>query len=175
MKREEEKEKDLEKEEKLSDLDPGPERIKLKSWKDVLESEEPPLPKEEQVTADFAKRYPPWKDAKIYVLRWNDYINEVAGRSSFRSGDLAQLDILCSLYVEADRLERYLNETGYMYSSEGKRNGFQLKPNPTASLLYRTRSDIKMYLKILGLIPNIDEEETGSQRPVPPSIEDEWK
>lgn len=106
----------------------------------------------EKKTSKATKKYPPPSTHPTYAARWNEFISDVTERTNFKPGHLAQLDILCRMYVEHDKLTEIVRVEGYVYWSEGGRNGPQLKARPEVPQLNRTRSEIRAYSKTLGLL-----------------------
>jgi phage terminase small subunit len=93
----------------------------------------------------------PKKHNKVFSARWKEYIGDVVKRENFKRGHLAQLEILCDLYVEYEKLTEDVKKFGYTYKSVG-RNGTQYKLRPEIGQLNRTRAEIRSYSKTLGLL-----------------------
>lgn len=119
---------------------------------------------------DPRKKYPPPSSSNgIFVSMWNDFIVDVVERENFKIGHLHQLQLLCDLYVEAEKLQSIIDRKGYTYESDG-RGGFQIKPRPEVQLLNRSRAEIRSYSKMLGLLLYKDKEFTD-----PDEKEESWE
>lgn len=116
------------------------------------------IERENLVELETNDKFPsPKKWNKIFTERWNEYVDDVVKRDNFKQGHLAQLAILCDLYVEYDKLSRLIAKKGYTYKSIG-RNGVQYKVLPEVGQLNRTRAEIRSYSKTLGLLLVKDKE-----------------
>lgn len=102
-------------------------------------------------------KYPPPKKHPVFVKRWREYIDDVVKRENFKRGHLAQLAVLCDLYVEYDKLEELIDENGFTYETHGQ-SGLQIKQRPEVGQMNRVRSEIRNYSKILGLLLVKDKE-----------------
>ena len=102
------------------------------------------------------------KTNKAFKRRWDTLIGEVTGRENFKPGHLYQLEVLCDLYVEYDRLVEYLDENGYSYSQVGGRYGDQEKRRPEVDQLAKCRAEIRNYCRMLGLLLYKDTETKGN-------------
>lgn len=98
------------------------------------------------------KKYTPPKAHPTFVKMWEVLIDEVTSRENFKKGHLYQLEILCDLYVEVDKLTSALEISGYTYETSGGRNGDQYKMYPEVAQLNRARAEIRNYSKHLGLL-----------------------
>lgn len=97
------------------------------------------------------EKYPPPRDNTTFVEKWKLFLPDILKRVNFKQGHLSQLSILCSLYVEYEKLEDNINTNGYSYTTDGK-GGYQEKIRPEVIQLNRTRGEIRNYSKILGLV-----------------------
>jgi hypothetical protein len=79
------------------------------------------------------------------------FLADIEKRDNFKETHKIQLEILCNLYVEMGRLEEFVYKEGYTYASDG-RNGYQEKIRPEVAQLNRTRSEIRAYSRMLGLL-----------------------
>lgn len=102
---------------------------------------------------------------KTFEKYWNLYIKSVTNRKNFDECHLQQLEILCDLHCEYNKLSLILEMEGYTFTSEG-RYGTQCRVHPVANLRAKVLAEIRAYLKMLDLTLNeeIKEEE----------VEDEW-
>lgn len=97
--------------------------------------------------------YPPPQEDPTFVKMWKTLVDEVSIRKNFKTGHLAQLEILCELYVEKERLQEIINVSSYTYDSEvGRGGGTITRTRPEVDQLNRTRSEIRNYSKMLGLL-----------------------
>lgn len=149
-------------EEKLA---PGAENIlKLKTWQEVLQAEKAPTHPGEDYRPGVNDKYPAPSDNKIFIARWNDYLPTIVGRPKFHVSQLAQLELLCNLYVEIHRLETFLNANGYTIPVISGRAGAHLKPNPMVSQLNKSRALVPTYLRMLdvGTVKSEKAEDDGA-------------
>lgn len=133
---------------------------------EVIESSAPDL-EVENIIKD--SRYPPRRNNPVYIARWNEYVEDITKRENFKPGHLAQLDILCNLYVEHVACMKFIEKEGMSYLTQ-TRNGDIWKIRPEVSQLNRVRAEIRSYSKTLGLILDKDRE-TGD----PDEKEDSWE
>lgn len=96
------------------------------------------------------KKYHPPSDRPVFVKMWNKLVDIITERENFLDHHLSQLEILCSLYAEMAKLERFIEDNGHTYESEG-RNGTQIKAYPEVGQLNKVRAEIRSYSQILGL------------------------
>jgi phage terminase small subunit len=96
--------------------------------------------------------YKPPRNHPIFVSRWNEFLPDIVKRENFKQGHLAQLRILCDMYVEYAKLEKAIQEHGYVYETFNDKGGRSLRPRPEVQQLNRTRSEIRNYSKTLGLL-----------------------
>ena len=115
------------------------------------------------------KEYPPPVKNTVFERTWNVFIYDVVERDNFRPGHLEQLRVLCNLYAEEEELREILHMTGYTMFSEGGRNGPQEKTRPEVAQLNKTRSEIRAYSQMLGLVLHKD------KGVVKKEDEDEWE
>jgi len=103
-----------------------------------------------------------------FTAKWNSLIGMVTNRPNFKRGHLYQLEILCDLYVEYEKLQDLVEIKGYSFISDGGRNGPQEKISVEVTQLNRCRADILAYSKHLGLllVKDSDIESEGTK--------DEW-
>lgn len=99
-------------------------------------------------------RFPPPYDHPVFAERWNEFLAILLDREGFHIAHLAQLEVLCNLFVQVAILELFVRENGYTFRVTGGRNGFQLKQFPEVGQLHKSRSEIRSYLKLLGLLPS---------------------
>jgi len=96
-------------------------------------------------------KFPPPKSHPIFIRTWMDFIDNVSSRENFKTGHLNSLEILCDLYVDYDNLKKYIESKGRSYKSNG-RNGLTWKFYPEVAQLNTVQSQIKEYMKMLGLV-----------------------
>ena len=110
---------------------------------------------------------------KEFKKYWVEFVQVVTERDNFNDTHLKNLEVLCNLYVEYDRMTTFLNdfherEGTYSYIAEG-RHGTQIKTHPEFTERQKLLSEIRQYSRLLGIILNKDnstKEEPG---------EDPWK
>lgn len=109
------------------------------------------------------KKYPPPSTHPVFIKRWSEFIDDVVARENFKPGHLAQLEILCELYVEYENLKGALEFLGQTYNT-GARNGDQIKLRPEIGQKSKVIDQIQQYTKMLGLLLTKDKEhgDTGS-------------
>lgn len=132
-----------------------------KNWEEV-EANEQLVPVSS--LSEECKLFPPPRRNPVFVKRWSEYVTDVVRRENFKVGHLAQLKILCDLFVEYDDLLEELKISGYTYESHG-RNGTQVKEMPTVAMIARVRSSIITYSKVLGLLLVKDKELSSGFEP----------
>lgn len=97
--------------------------------------------------------FPAPQDHPTFLKMWNALIGEVSKRKNFKPGHLAQLEILCELYVEKETLQEIIDVSGYTYDSEvGRGGGTITRTRPEVDQLNRVRAEIRNYSKMLGLL-----------------------
>lgn len=112
------------------------------------------------------KKFLPPIKSKEFKLYWNKLINSVTERGNFREGHLKSLEILCTLYVEYDKLTKIITDDGYTYTASG-RYGVQIKTRPEVTERIKILAEIRQYSRLLGVVLGKDEGPTDSG-------EDEW-
>lgn len=96
------------------------------------------------------RTFKPPRDGVIFAKMWNRLVKIITERENFLEHHLSQLEILCGLYQEMEKLEKFIDLEGHTYTSEG-RNGTQIKAYPEVGQLNRVRAEIRNYSIILGL------------------------
>lgn len=82
---------------------------------------------------------------------WELLLPQITYRDNFNEGHLAQLEELCCMYEEADRLKDTIELIGTSYIVEIR--GVQtMKPVPEAPQLVACRAQIAIYTRMLGLM-----------------------
>lgn len=108
---------------------------------------------EAERTPPAAKKYKAPSKHKTFVRRWNAYIEEIANRPNFKIGHTFQLEILCNLYVELEKLNAIIDVIGYTYESEKDRGGGTISRScPEVGIRKNVLSEIRNYSKMLGLL-----------------------
>ncbi len=97
---------------------------------------------------------------------WDQFVGDLSKRENFKEGHLSQLAILCDLFVEYETLRDTLEVGGYTYENEGGRNGNQIRQRPEVNQINKTRTMIKDYSKMLGLVPykDTDVDDSGEEK-----------
>lgn len=111
----------------------------------------PPLEDAPKRTPARHKYKSPKSHRKTFTRYWNDYIEDITRRENFKLGHLRQLEILCDLHEEYEKITTLVGKLGYSYKSNG-RQGIQHKIRPEVQQLNRLRSDIRNYSRTLGLL-----------------------
>lgn len=96
-------------------------------------------------------KFPPPKKHPVFRKTWMDFIDNVTGRDNFKDGHLHSLEILCDLHVEYQELHEFIRKNGRSYQSYG-RAGMQWKFYPEVGQLKNVQSQIKDYMKMMGLL-----------------------
>jgi phage terminase small subunit len=149
---------------------------KVKKFKKPLPaSKNSPPPTEEPQTFEEAEqeissireahtkaKYPPPKKHPVFVARWKEYVLDIVLRENFKAGHLAQLGVLCDLFVEYETLADDIRKNGYTYYAK-TRNGDQWKQRPEVIQMNRTRAEIRNFSKTLGLLLVKDKEVNGDK------------
>jgi len=104
--------------------------------------------------ADISNRkfFPAPKKDPSFVRRWTPNCKEIMKRENFKEIHLQQLEVLCDMYVEYDKLYALLEMEGYNYVTEGGRHGAQIRPRPEVGQMNILRGQIAVYTKMLGLV-----------------------
>lgn len=100
---------------------------------------------------------------------WNSLYPDIMYRENLKPSHLLQLKILCNLYIQEEALMKNIVACGLTFRSEG-RNGYQEKLRPESQLLERTRTMIREYSKVLGLVLVKDNVSTNSS-----ASDNEWE
>lgn len=113
----------------------------------------------EEITLLLKKYKQPVK-GKEFKKYWVELIPTVVERDNFNETHLKNLEVLCNLYVEYDRMTEFLNayylkEGTYSYVAEG-RHGTQIKMHPEFSERQKLLSEIRQYSRLLGIVLNKD-------------------
>jgi len=116
-------------------------------------------------------QYPPPKKNHIFRKRWKEFIEILATKSNFKTAYLNQLEILCDLYTEYEKLSKFVRTRGHTYEAHG-RQGKQIKLYPEVELRKHVMVEIRSVTKQLGLdIKTDDSPGTGGSA----QGKDEWK
>lgn len=91
------------------------------------------------------------KQDPIFKKYWDIFLPEVMSRDNFKPVHLYQLEILCDLHVEYNKLQSIIDVAGYTYWTEGGRNGPQQKVSPEVTQLNKCRGEIRNYCRMLGI------------------------
>lgn len=110
------------------------------------------------------KKYLPPVKSKEFKAYWNKLLSSVTERGNFREGHLKNLEILCTLFVEYDKLTEIITEKGYTYEAHG-RYGTQVKTRPEVMERVKMLAEIRQYSRLLGLVLGKDEGPSGDDEP----------
>lgn len=120
-----------------------------------------------------ARHHQPPRDGIIFVKMWNSLLPRIASRTDFdETLDLLHLEILCSLYEDNEKLSNVIEVLGRTYTTEGGRNGKQIRVRPELAQLNTARNQIKSYLQMLRLI-TVDKVEQA-KKPADKVKTEEW-
>lgn len=97
-------------------------------------------------------KYPAPRTGKTFCRMWNILLPDVAARSNFKVGHMANLEILCSLYQDEENFSSTLEVTGRSFQTQSAKEGLVVKLYPEVHLLKLCRDQITTYSKILGLL-----------------------
>jgi hypothetical protein len=106
--------------------------------------------KQLQTDLGFSLKCPINKENFAYY--WDMYIFDVASRENFKQSHLLQLKTLCELHLDEDRLKEAVDTKGFSFIAYSKNGEEAERPLPEVVLLMRVRSQIKEYLKMMGLL-----------------------
>lgn len=125
--------------------------MERKIQEDIIDVVEPLQP-DDKPKVRWANVYQsPRKSNKKFTEHWNQLIEDIAERENFKRGHLYQLEVLCTLYVDLEKLDLFLDKKGMTYESSTA-NSYQLKPYPELIQKNRVLSEIRSYSKMLGLL-----------------------
>jgi hypothetical protein len=91
------------------------------------------------------------KTTRTFQDYYEIFYPDVSARENFKEGHKIQLEVLCRLYVDLQRLTDFIDKSGYTYVSEG-RNGIQEKVRPEVAQRNAVLSEIRNYSRMLGLV-----------------------
>lgn len=122
------------------------------------------------MSADLRRRYPAPKEGKTFQKKWNIYLPIIAERPEFNEAHLDQLEILCSLFEERDKLEAVLEITGPTYFAVTRAGAGVMKNVPEVNQLQLCVRQISVYIRMLNLNSkqkstkgSKEDEESGNQ------------
>lgn len=95
-------------------------------------------------------QYPPPKKNYIFRKRWKEFIEILVAKPNFKMAYLNQLEILCDLYQDYERLSKFIRTRGHSYEANG-RQGKQIKLYPEVELRKHVMVEIRNVTKQLGL------------------------
>ena len=108
-------------------------------------------------TTTLSRKYKAPKAAsKEFRSYWNTFIVTIASRDNFAKHHMKNLEILCNMYVEYDRMTEIIKEEGFSYISEG-RNGIQKKLNPEYIERNKLLAEIRQFSRLLDIVPTKDQ------------------
>lgn len=91
--------------------------------------------------------YPPPRDSKIFKEKWRLFLPKVTQRENFSEAHLAQLEVLCDLFVEYSNLRDVLDVIGHTYKADEL-----VKQYPEVAQMNSCRTQIVYYTRMLGLL-----------------------
>ena len=109
---------------------------------------------------NLLKQYKPPVKGSVFKRYWMEFLPGLVDRDNFSTAHLKNLEILCNLYIEYDRMTLYLDdyyerEGSYSHISHG-RYGEQIKTVPEFTERKSILGEIRQYTKLLGIIPQKD-------------------
>jgi len=112
---------------------------------------------------ELLKKYKcPIKKNPEFTVYWRRLLPSVANRDNFAEYHLKNLEILCTLYLEYDRMTQIIQEDGFSYFSSG-RYGEQRKTVPEVTERAKVLAEIRQYSRLLGILLNKDVNLTDPQ------------
>lgn len=118
---------------------------------------------------ELRKKYPSVRpDDETFTKYWKEFITDIPKRSNFKRSHLFNLEILCGLYSELEKLSKQIEEEGQTYIC-GTKYGEQIKPHPAVSQRDKAMSEIRHFTKLFDAMPKKD---TPNPAPVDPEKED---
>jgi hypothetical protein len=113
----------------------------------------------------------PPKDHPTFKRMWKILIDDVIKRPNYKKGHLYQLEILCDLYVDLEKLNEIIDVLGYSYESEVARGGGTIsRLRPEVQQRNKVLAEIRSYSRILGLLLQKDSELNTDDE----GLKDEW-
>jgi phage terminase small subunit len=112
------------------------------------------------------KFHAPKKDEE-FIYYWDKLLPQVVKRENFHESHLEQLEILCDLYLDYNRLTEFVKINGFSFMTSG-RYGDTSREHVEVKVRQKTVSEIRAYSKLLGLTLSKDDAATDE-------VEDEWK
>ncbi|MBK7844036.1 MAG: P27 family phage terminase small subunit [Bdellovibrionales bacterium] len=123
-----------------------------------------PLEDDDKTVKLADHKYPPPKRHPTFQKIWVEHIDNITARENFKVGHLHSLEILCDLFVEYGELTKFIQENGRSYKSVG-RSGVIWKFYPEVAQIKNVQSQIKDYMKLLGLLLKKDHSiESGGEK-----------
>lgn len=113
------------------------------------------------------KNFPAPKKNKVFKSYWNKYLPKVVSRENFHEAHLDQLEVLCDMFIEYHQLTQFIQENGYVYSSDG-RYGESHREFPQVKIKQKIIAELRQYSKQLGLVLEKDHHKNDL------SDKDEW-
>ena len=86
---------------------------------------------------------------------YKKFLPSILERENYSDHHLKNLEILCSLYVDYDKLTEEISNIGYSYEAEG-RYGTQRKTIPEVTERNNIISQIYKFSKLLDIVPDKD-------------------
>lgn len=103
-----------------------------------------------------SKKYLSPVKSKEFKVYWNKLVESITERGNFREGHLKNMEILCTLYVEYDKLTDVISRLGYTYEAHG-RYGTQIKTRPEVQERIKILAEIRQYSRLMGVVLGKDE------------------
>ena len=94
------------------------------------------------------KQFPPPRNSEIFQAKWKLFLPKIVRRQNFSQAHLAQLEVLCDLFVEYANLRDVVDMTGHTYKTP---DGL-VKQYPEVPQMNACRNQIVYYTRMLGLL-----------------------
>ena len=92
---------------------------------------------------------------------WDLFLPKVIERENFHESHLRQLEILCNLYLDYNKLKIFIDENGYSFITVG-RYGETSREHVEAKMMTKVLAEIRAYSKLLGLVLAKDSGKNGN-------------
>jgi len=104
---------------------------------------------------------------KEFKKYWDKLSPIITNKLGFDESCLKNLEILCNLYVDYDRMTESINDNDMVIVNEG-RYGIQCRPFPLINERQKILGEIRHFSKLLGM--KIDHESKPDEE-----LQDEWE
>lgn len=94
--------------------------------------------------------YAPPRDTAVFRKYWYDLVSDIVGHPNFKNAHLIQLEQLCNMHEDIEKLQEFVRRKGYTYISVSKFSK-SLQAYPEVQLLMKMRTELRNMYKHLGL------------------------